>query len=211
MRIARLAIWLPLGALVVLGARALCYALAPATPLAADLQHRTAGPALPVVAGGSLVAALIVSSAVVWLASLAVRERHLLSGDAGPAPRFDLRRLALSAAGLWVASSVAFAGVESYVHMRTGLGWHGVTCLAGPVHRNAVPILAALALLAAVLHAAAAHVVAWARRTVRLLRMRRTPRLCRPAAPLPLLVTALRSALSPRPLGARGPPLAAQA
>ena len=40
----------------------------------------------------------------------------------------------------------AFAMLESTLHWRAGLGWHGLHCLTGPVHRNAIPILGALSL-----------------------------------------------------------------
>ena len=43
--------------------------------------------------------------------------------------------------------------LESYLHWRAGLGWHGLHCLAGPVHRDAVPIVAALSLVAVALFA----------------------------------------------------------
>jgi hypothetical protein len=210
MRVARAALWLPLVALVVLGARGLCYALV-SGPRSVELRDEVAGPGLPVVAATSLVVALALAAAVVWLASLAVRERHLLSGEAGPPPRLRLGGVLRSALALWVASSLAFAGMESYVHLRAGLGLHGVTCLGGPVHRNAVPVLAALSLLSAAFRAAAAHVLAWERRTIRLLLARRAPRIRRPAVPLPPLVTTLLSALPPLPLGARGPPAIATA
>ena len=32
--------------------------------------------------------------------------------------------------------------LESTIHWREGLGWHGLHCLLGPVHRDAIPILA---------------------------------------------------------------------
>jgi hypothetical protein len=60
----------------------------------------------------------------------------------------------------------AFAFVESYIHWRQGLGWHGLHCLTGPVHRNAIPVLGALSLVAAALVAAVEHVLAWIRRTL---------------------------------------------
>jgi hypothetical protein len=208
MRIVRAVAWIGLGALVVLATRSLCYALVPG-PEAQLLEHKAAGPALPIVAGGALLTALVLAAAIVWVATMAVRERHLVSGDIGPRPRLDVVRASLSAAGLFAATSLAFAGLESYIHLRDGLGFHGLSCLIGPVHRNALPILAALSLLAAALHAAACHVVAWARRTLRLL-AGRPLQLRRPAA-LPVTPSAiqLRSQLLVLPLGARAPPAAA--
>jgi membrane protease YdiL (CAAX protease family) len=210
MRLVRTTIWLGLTALVVLATRTLVYALVP-SPEARLLEHQAAGPTLPVLTGGALLAGLAISAAVVWLASLAVRERHLLSGEPGPAPRFSLRGLAISATALFVATSCVFTCLESYIHYRAGLGFHGLSCLEGPVHRNAVPILAALSLLAAALHAAACHVLASARRTIRLLRgrlMRLPRRRALPAAPL---TTSVLSRMLVRRLGARGPPVAVSA
>jgi hypothetical protein len=209
MRIVRAAVWVGLGALVVLATRWLCYALVPG-PEAQLLEHKAGGPALPIVAGGALLTALTVAGAIVCVASMAVRERHLLSGEIGPLPRLDLRRASLSAAGLFVGTSLAFAGLESYIHLREGLGFHGLSCLVGPVHRNALPILAALSLLAAALHAAGRHVLSWARRTIRVL-VSRPPRLPRPTSvPAgPPRTPELRSELLALPLGARAPPAVA--
>ncbi len=208
MRFLRAAAWIGLGALVVLATRSLCYALAPG-PEAQLLEHKAAGPALPVVVGGALLTALALAAAIVWVAAMAVRERHLVSGDIGPIPRLNLVRASLSAAGLFAGTSLAFAGVESYIHLREGLGFHGLSCLIGPVHRNALPVLAALSLLAAAVHAATCHVVAWARRTIRLL-AGRPPHLPRPVAlPVRPVAIRLRSQLLVLPLGARAPPAVA--
>ena len=208
MRIVRAATWIGLGTLIVLATRSLCYALVPG-PEAQLLEHKAAGPALPIVAGGALLTALVLAAAIVWLATMAVRERHLVSGDIGPLPRLNLVRASLSAVGLFVATSLAFAGLESYIHLREGLGFHGLSCLVGPVHRNALPILAALSLLGAALHAAAGHLVAWARRTIGLL-AGRPARLPRPAArPVARPGLGLRPQLLVLPLGARAPPAVA--
>lgn len=204
MRTLRAATWVALCALVVLGARAIAYALVP-SPEARALAGKAAGPVLPVVAGGALLAALAVSALTVWVAWLAVRERHLLSGEAAPPPRLDLRRIALSAVGLWLAGMAAFTALETSLHANAGLGVHGLSCLGGPVHRNAVPILAALALLVAAVHAAARHVVGWARRTLRLFFRCRRPSFGTPPPALAPLRTLL-SALPARPVGARAPP-----
>lgn len=208
MRFVRASVWVGLGALVVLATRSLCYALAPG-PEARLLEQKAAGPALPIVAGGALVTALALTAAIVWLASMAVRERHLVSGEIGPLPRLDLVRTSLSALALFAGTALAFAALESYIHLRAGLGFHGLACLVGPVHRNALPLLAALSLVAAALQAAACHVIAWARRTVQLL-ARRAPSLPRPRA-LPARPRAieLRAQLRSLPLGARAPPAVA--
>jgi hypothetical protein len=196
--------WLAAATLVVLGARSIVYALSP-SPLAAELSHRAGGPTLPVIAVVAVLLALAVSVAIVWLAALGVRERRLLEtrpviADARLRPGL----LAGRALALWLVTMPAFALLESYIHWRQGLGWHGLHCLTGPVHRDAIPVLGALSLVTAALAAALEHVFAWMRRT--LARIART----RPAAivlvPAPAfgelpLVGALTA-----PLGARGPP-----
>jgi len=77
--------------------------------------------------------------------------------------------------GIWAFSSFAFAIVDSTIHWREGLGWQGLHCLVGPVHRDAIPILAALSLLAS--HGAIEHLPAWARRLFAQTAARLTPAL----------------------------------
>ena len=109
-------------------------------------------------------------------------------------------------AALYVSSSLAFAMFESYLHWRAGIGFHGLSCLVGPVHRNAVPLLAALALAAAALGEVIEHLVAWMRAVARELRRRRlAPQRFALFAPPSPLTTAL-VAVQTR---SRGPPLAA--
>jgi hypothetical protein len=199
----RVLLWPAAVALLVLCARVLAYALAP-SPLARVLERSAGGPSLVTVALVSLGVAATASTLVVWLASLGVRERARLRPERIP-PRLRLRRLTLRAVLLYVASSLAFAYFESYLHWRAGLGFHGLSCLVGPVHRNAIPLLAALALIAAALAEAGGLVLAWMRAVVRALRRRRVVpfplplRFAMPAAP----AGRVRSA-RPRP---RAPPL----
>ncbi|MGZ4439810.1 MAG: hypothetical protein ACXVZN_05505 [Gaiellaceae bacterium] len=166
-RFARTAsLWLPVVALVVLAARWIVYQLSP-SPLALALQRQAGGPRLLVVAGIALGLAFAVGASVVALAALAVRERGLL--EARPArerPRLSLVRLAARTVALWAATALAFALVESTIHWREGLGWHGLHCLVGPAHADAVPVLLALSFLAAALVAASEHVLAWLGRTL---------------------------------------------
>lgn len=200
--------WLGAGVLVVLCARSLAYALS-TDPLSSTLEHQAGGPRLPVLSLIALGLALAVSSAIVWLAALGVQERRLL--EAAPLiqpPRLRLGRAGLRAVLLFAATSVAFALLESTIHLRSGLGWHGLHCLVGPTHRNALPILAALSLVAAAVSAALELVFAWMRRTVARIR---TPRLR--LASLAERVSAPAPARPPRrgfasTLGARGPPVA---
>lgn len=197
----RLPLWAGTVTLLVLTARWLAYALAPG-PLARVLAHKAGGPSLVTVTLVSLGLAALVSTLTVWLAALGVRERARLRPER-LAPRLRLRRLALRAVGLYVASSLAFALFESYLHWRAGIGFHGLSCLVGPVHRNAIPLLAALALAAAALAEAGEHLLAWARAVVHELRRRRlAPVLVVRFAP----VEALSPALVPARPRSRGPP-----
>jgi hypothetical protein len=191
--------------LVVLGSRTIAYAISP-SPLAAELSHQAGGPSLPVIAFVAIVLAVAASAAVVWLAALGVRERRLL--ETRPVivePRLRLGRLAARALGLWLITMPAFAYLESTIHWREGLGWHGLHCLVGPVHRNAIPILGALSLVAAALAAALEHVLNWMRRTLARIaapkRIAGIPRLVQPA-----LAELLPASAFETPLGPRGPP-----
>jgi hypothetical protein len=197
--------WTGLLFLVVLGGRALAYALSP-SPLAVELSRRAGGPALPVVTAVSLALGLAISATVVWLAALGVRERRLLETRPVLAPpRLRLGLLLGRAVALSAASMLAFALLESYIHWRAGLGWHGLHCLTGPVHRDAIPLLGALSLVAAATAGAVEHVLAWIQRT--LVRLAAARPLALPAgdvrAPGP---AALLAPAYPGALGARGPP-----
>ena len=161
-------VWVGVVAVLVLAARWLAYALAAPSPLANRLEASTGGPSLVIVTLVALGLAAAVSVFVVWLAAVGVRERHRLEPER-VRPALRLRRLALRAALLYAASAVAFAGFESYLHWRDGLGFHGLSCLVGPVHRNASPLLAALSLAASAIAEAAQHVVAWMRAVLRAL------------------------------------------
>jgi len=199
-------LWLPVVAVLVLAARWLCYALAAPSPLSGKLEASAGGPRLVVVTLVSVALGAGLSVFTVWLAALGVRERARLRPER-VAPPLRLRRLLLRFLVLYAASSLAFALFESYLHWRTGLGFHGLSCLIGPVHRNALPILAALALVAAALAEAAAHVLAWVRAVVRALRRRRL------AGSLPQVVSSFHEAPVSRPAffcaQPRAPPLPA--
>jgi len=170
---ARALTWAAACVLVVLGARALAYQLAPRpTLVGSTLEQAAGGPRLVVTAAVALLAALGVAAAVVWLAALAVRERQLMVGGPQPRPIRPARVLG-SAVLLFAAAALLFDGLESYLHWRAGLGFHGLHCLIGPVHRDAVPLLAALSLVASGLVAAATHLIQWMRRTLRGLLQRR--------------------------------------
>jgi hypothetical protein len=199
-------LWLPVVAVLVLAARWLCYALAAPSPLSGKLEASAGGPRLLVVTLVSVALGAGLSVFMVWVAALGVRERARLRPER-VAPRLRLQRLLLRFLVLYAASSLAFALFESYLHWRAGIGFHGLSCLIGPVHRNALPILAALSLVAAALAEAGAHVLAWMRAVVRALRRRRL------AGSLPQVVGSFHEAPVSRPdllrARPRAPPLPA--
>lgn len=192
-------------ALVVLLARSIAYALSP-SPAAQVFQHRAGGPALPVL---TLVALALGSSLAVAICSLAafgVRERELLERRvlATPGPRFSPVRTFALALVLSVVTSVAGGLLEAYLHWRAGLGWHGVQCVFGPVHRDLLPIATALSFVASALLAAAEHVAQWMRRTFAVLRA--VPRLVCHRAPARPVASALRASRRVGNSRSRAPP-----
>ena len=161
----RALLWAVRCALVVLAGRTMAYALAPHPQLVgARLEQAVGGPRLVVTAVVAFVGAVVLASALVWLATLGVRERHVLVGGPTPEP-VRAGRIAREFVGLWLAASFVFTVLESYLHWRAGLRFHGIHCLVGPVHRDAIPVLGALSLVAAAAGAATRHVWAWLRRT----------------------------------------------
>jgi hypothetical protein len=190
---------------VALGARALAYALAPG-PEAARLAGQAGGPRLPAVAAVALATTLAAAAAMLFFTRLAVRERLRLDERAGSLPPIRPRSIALRALAFFAVAAPACALLESYVHWRAGLGWHGLTCLRGPVHQELIPLVAALSLLAATAVAAADQLVAGFRRVVAAFL---------PTLSLSLRRTTLTTAPSSRPparraplvASARGPPL----
>jgi hypothetical protein len=191
-RVVKALYWIVAATLVVLLTRTIAYAIAP-SPAARVLQHRAGGPALPVLTLVALALGGSLAIAICWLAAFGVRERALLERRmvAESAPRFRPVRTFAFAVALAVITSVAGGFFEAYLHWRAGLGWHGVQCVLGPVHRDLLPIATALSFVAAALIAAAEHVAAWIRRTFALLRAL-PPRLLRPAIGPGLLVGAPR-------------------
>ncbi len=156
------AVGLVAATLVVLLARTIAYATEP-TPAARVLEQRAGGPPLPLLALVSLLLAASLAVAVCWLAAMAVRERALL--ERRPFQRFAVRRMLAVAVVLALVTSLGGGLLEAYLHWRAGLGWHGLHCVFGPVHRDLLPLESGLSVLAAALLAAAQHVVAWMRRT----------------------------------------------
>lgn len=188
--------------LVVLLARTLAYATVPG-PSARFLVHRAGGPTLPALALVALGIGAVLAVTVCWLVAVAVSERALLERrDAEP---FAVVRTGALAVGLTLTTCLAGGLFEAYLHWRAGLGWHGLHCLVGPVHRDLIPFEAGLSLFAAAILAGARHVSSWMRRTF-----------ARLAAQLPALpfvesatfgdTTALRAAPRISAASARGPP-----
>jgi hypothetical protein len=154
------------GAMVVLLARLIAYASEPA-PAARVLEHRAGGPSLPVLALASLALGAALAVAVCWLAAVAVRERALLEPRllSVPVGRFRVRSVLGLALTLSLVTCVGGGLLEAYIHWRAGLGWHGLQCVSGPVHRDLLPIETALSFVAGAIVAAAEHVMGWMRRT----------------------------------------------
>jgi hypothetical protein len=206
MRSARgIAGWTLVVGAVVLCARTLAYALAP-DPRAEALGQLTGGPR-PVVIGvvvlglGALLAAI-----VLWAAALGVRERHRLRPGSGVAPRLRLARTLVRAAALTVVSAAVFTAIESTIHVEEGLGFHGLHCLLGPVHRDALPLLGALALVASALVEAVRHALAFGRRVVAAESgRRRLPRALRGVL-LAVFAGTSRGFTAPATADSRGPP-----
>jgi hypothetical protein len=202
--------WVALVAVIDLIARSFAYALATSSdPERARLAGEFGGPKLVVLSLVTVAGAIAVSAGLLALAEMGVRERWALADldTRGPRPRIAVRGVLARATVLWVVGLVVFMLVESYIHWRAGLGFHGISCLAGPVHRNVIPIIGALALVGSAAVAALAHLFAWMRRVARRLlggprTARRTPRV---AARRPVTLVAPASPLL-EALRARPPP-----
>jgi hypothetical protein len=189
---------------IALVARTIAYALSP-SPTAAVLGGKLGGPHLVVVGGVTLGLAAVASLLLVGLTAAMIGERSRLA-HVTEAPRLDARGIPLRALGLFAASALVFAVGESTIHWHAGYGFHPQHCLTGPVHENAIPILAALAVVASVAIGVADRLRAWARRTLRQAALVEGLALAFPAAagavrPALPLVCAL-----PRTAAPRGPP-----
>jgi hypothetical protein len=189
-------------ALVVLLARTLAYAGHP-SPTARFLEQRAGGPALPTITLVSLALGAAIAVAVCWLASLAVRERAVI--ERRTAHKFELGRALALACALSVVTCLAGGLLEAFIHWRAGLGWHGLHCMFGPVHRDLLPIEIGLSFIAAAVLAAARHVIAWMRRAFARLAAD-LPRILREVALHPPVLVLLRPTLAVGAASARGPP-----
>ena len=208
MRLRKLLVWLAAAVLVVLLGRALGYATVDG-PAARAYRGELGGPGLPAIALASLGVGAAIAVAVCWLAALGVRERRLLERRVLDSPLPPLRpgRIVVNAVALWALAAPAAGLLEAYLHWRSGLGWHGLNCLLGPVHRDLLPIVGALCLLAAAAIAAGDHVLAWMRRAFALVRaaaVRFTGGL--PEIAFPLESRVARERFRPARGGARAPP-----
>jgi hypothetical protein len=197
--------WAAVVAAIVLTARTLAYALAP-DPRAEALGQVTGGPRPVIVASIAVGLAALFAGALLWLSALGVRERHRLR-PAGAAPRLRILPVLVRATVLSVVASLAFAAVETTIHVQEGLGFHGLHCLTGPVHENALPLIAALSLVAAAVVEGVRHAVAFGRRVVAAQpARRRVPRAPRAA----ILASCARGSRGFAPVAAaagRGPPV----
>lgn len=199
--------WLAAAVLVVLLGRTIGYAAVP-SPAAGLYSHKLGGPTLPEIALVALALGGSVAVAICWLASLGVRERRLLERRvlSSPAPVLHTGGVVLRAFALWAVCAPAGGLLEAWIHWRAGLGWHGLHCLVGPVHRDLLPILGALALVAAAAIAAAEHVLAWMRRTFALLGARPARTVLCEWIPIPVESHAPRERFRAARAGARAPP-----
>jgi hypothetical protein len=205
MRSARAGGWVLVVAVLVLVARTLAYALAP-DPRAEALGQLTGGPRPVVIAAVVLGLSGFLAGAVLWLAAIGVRERYRLRPQPGEAPRMRLRAVLVHTVILAIVSALVFTAVESTIHVEEGLGFHGLHCLLGPVHRNVLPLIGGLALVASALIEAVRHAVVFGRRVAAANPLRRrVPRASRS------LVERSSGRVSggfgsPRLPGSRGPP-----
>ena len=210
MRLRRAATWLGPVVVLELVARAVVYGLAPpGSRQAAAMGEQLGGPGFVAVLAVAAGLGIALSTGLVWLASVGVRERWELAEQRpdGPAPRVDLSRLLRRALVLTLVGWLTFAAVESIVHLEAGLGFHGLRCLIGPVHRNALPVIGGLSLVVSALVSAGRLVLAWMRRTVARFVPRPPAARRRPApAALSVLLVAARRAPLLRGTPVRGPP-----
>ncbi|MFL5865488.1 MAG: hypothetical protein ACJ766_00120 [Thermoleophilaceae bacterium] len=207
----RLLLWLPAVALGELTTRALVYGLAPPTANLDQLSGELGGPGPVLVGAVAITLSLVLSAGVLALAAIGARERWALSdpvaGSEGP--RLPLARVGRRWGVLWLVGLLVFTCIESCIHLRAGLGFHGLHCLTGPVHVNAIPVSAAVSLLVAAAVTAAGHLLRWMRRVVeRLVGRRPRRRIARRALlrPRPFELPSRAAVLAA--LRARPPPLA---
>ena len=204
-RISGRAGWAAVVAAIVLTGRALAYALAP-DPRAEALGRVTGGPR-PVIVGAIAVGlAALFAGAVLWLCALGVRERHRLR-HGRDAPRLRILPVLVRASVLAVIAAIAFDAVETTIHLREGLGFHGLHCLTGPVHENALPLIAALSLAAAAIVECIRYAVAFGRQVAAAQPARRRIRRVARVAPLAPLTTGAQGIASLAAVSGRGPPV----
>ena len=158
MRMKKVLVWVATATLVILLARTIAYALQPGFT-ARLLEQQAGGPAFPALVLVTLTLGAAFAVGVCSLAALGVRERVLLERRilVAPLPQIRADRVLAQAFVLAVLTSLAGGLFDAYLHWRAGVGWHGLHCLVGPVHRNLIPIESALSLVAAAVLEAARH------------------------------------------------------
>lgn len=202
--------WLAFVVVLEFVTRAVVYGMAPSAGEASrTLGGHLGGPGFVLVLLVAVGLGAVLSVGVVWLASMGVRERWALAErrPAGAPPRIAPRPLLVRALVLTLVGWLSFAAIETFIHYREGLGFHGLECLVGPVHRNALPVVAGIGLVASALLSVAGLVLAWMRRvTGRLVAPRPASSERHPLA-LFSVVSVPRRAPLRRGTPARGPPL----
>ncbi|MDX6546992.1 MAG: hypothetical protein QOG33_542 [Gaiellales bacterium] len=160
-------LWLVIAILVVAAGRQIAYGLAGGA-LATRLSASGGGPTVAWIAAVALAGSALSTLAGLWLIACGVRERCALQleGWANTAPTFEVSALIRRAVALSGVAVAAFTAFESTLHYEEGLGFHGLHCIAGPVHQNAAPILVGLSLIAAAIVTGVDYVLAALRRTV---------------------------------------------
>lgn len=197
--------WVAVIALLELVVRAAVYGMANDVTGAGQ---RLGGPGFVAVLLVALSLGALVSVGMVWLAGMGIRERWALAErrPEGDAPRIALRPMLRRAAALTLAGWLVFAAVETWIHWRAGMGFHGLECLVGPGHRNALPVVGGLALVVSALLSVAALVLTWMRRTVAAFAVPRARHAIPRAARLIAFSTRSRRTPSLTAAAPRGPP-----
>jgi hypothetical protein len=187
---------------VTLATHFVAYALSP-SPTARVFAGALGGPRPLVVAGVAVTVAALLAALVLILTRIAVRERLQLRHASAPA--MPLAAAARRAGGLFAATATLFTIIENVLHYEAGLGVHLVACLTGPVHVDALPILAAFSIAASAAVCAADHLLQLGRRAVAAAAA--TPVLAARRDVPPRAASArLFADAAPRLTAARGPP-----
>jgi hypothetical protein len=97
----------------------------------------------------------VLAITVCWLVAVACASARCSSAAR---PSRSRRARLRARARLTIVTCTVGGLFEAYLHWRAGLGWHGLHCLVGPVHRDLIPFETALSFVAAAVIARARHV-----------------------------------------------------